>query len=281
LRQRRQGTPCPGVCGETSVTGLTVNGVHTMLIYSGQGVPAEGVGTTWFAGAVAHNEKVLYELAPGEQVVDLGLGGVVSRQVEVLDAAGLRAECGGHADGLHDVHLTRLMQARDEGWAGLAVATGGEVLAAVTDDPAAAHEHGVSRLVVEYGMSALCRYRPGEPWGFLEPMLAAHYRDVDDDLWGATRDGDRLCLRGEIDSGNVARFALVLGGAVAGGLRVVDLTELKFCSVAGMRTIAAVAQSVATRGEQLVLLGGCAPVRRILTLFGLADHPGVRLGGGQ
>ena len=73
----------------------------------------------------------------------------------------------------------------------------------------------------------------------------------------------------------------MLGGAVAGGLRVVDLTELKFCSVEGMRTIAAVAQSVSTRGEQLVLRGGCAPVRRILTLFGLADHPGVRLGGGQ
>ena len=81
------------------MTGLTVNGVHTMLIYSGQGVPAEGVGTTWFAGAVAHNEKVLYELAPGEQVVDLGLGGVVSRQVEVLDAAGLRASAAGMPTG--------------------------------------------------------------------------------------------------------------------------------------------------------------------------------------
>jgi len=259
-----------------------------MVMYAADSARGSAALVTWIAGAVDRGEKVLYELAPGESSdsvlrsswAGLAQDAVASGQLEMLDTAGLRAECGGRADGLHDVHRSRMARARDDGWAGLAIATGGEVLTAVVQhEPSElTHDRGVTQLV-DYGMSSLCRYHPDESAALLDAMLAAHHPEFDDEIWGATLLGDRLRVRGEIDMSNAARVAPVLRGAVAVGVRAVDVAELEFCAAAGVRSLATVADILAARGEQLAVVGAGPALRRVFALVGLTEHPGIALAG--
>jgi anti-anti-sigma factor len=267
------------------VTEVALGAVHTMLVYDVRGGRPHSTVARWIVGAAARREKILYELAPGEDPdlvlrsarFRLGQDLTASGRLELLDAAGLRAESGGGADGLHDVHRARLRQARGQGWAGLAVVTGGAVLTAVADrEPAGlVHERGVARLVAEHGISALCCHHTGEAPNLLDAMLAVHVT-VDDVLWGADLVGERLRLRGEIDASNADRVVPVLSGAIAAGVRVVDLATLTFCSAAGVRAIVAAANTLQP-GDVLVLVDPNPSLRLIFHLVGLVDHDAVSI----
>lgn len=257
--------------------------MHTLLLCEQPGASAV---TAWIAGAVRRGEKVLYELAPGEDADTvlrsasrdgLGTDAVASGQLEIVDPAGLRAESSGRADGLHAVHRSRLDRARDEGWAGLAVTSAGDVLSAVApDEPIVlVHDRSIAPLVGQ-GMSALCRFSVHESPCVLDPLLSTH-RDVDDEIWGATLVDDRLRVRGEIDASDVERVRPVLHGAVAAGVRAVDLAELRFCSAAGMRSFVDIAEGLAERGDKLVVHDPSPIMMEQFTLFDLTEHPGVRM----
>jgi anti-anti-sigma factor len=261
--------------------------VHSILVYDRRTGRREQAMARWISRALGRREKVLYELARGEDPdrvlrssrARVGTDAVAAGQLEVIEAERLRAESGGAADGLAKVHRTRLHLAREEGWAGLAVASGGAVLTAVSRDEATGlvHERGVTRIVVEDGMSALCCYSTGEAPNLVDAMLAAHHADVEDELWAADVVGDRLRVRGEIDASNADRIVPVLLGALAAGVRFVDVGGLRFCAAAGVRSFAAAADTLQDDGDALVLANPGAGLRMIFALAGLLDHPCVRI----
>ena len=266
---------------------MTRERVHSILVYDVRTGRREQAMARWISHALGRREKVLYELARGEDpdrvlrssLARVGTDAIPAGQLEVIEAERLRAESGGAADGLAEVHRTRLQRARGEGWAGLAVASGGAVLSAVSRDEATGlvHERGITRVVVEDGMSALCCFSTGEAPNLVDAMLTAHYADVDDELWAADVVGDRLRLRGEIDSSNADRVVPVLLGALAAGVRVVDLAGLRFCAAAGIRSFAAAADTLKDDGDALLLANPNPGLRMIFALVGLLDRPDVRI----
>jgi hypothetical protein len=54
-----------------------------------------------------------------------------------------------------------------------------------TDAELTGYERDLERLAIEAGVRSLCRYPPEERPELLHEMLVVHYRDVDDDVWGA------------------------------------------------------------------------------------------------
>jgi anti-anti-sigma factor len=268
---------------------LGESAVHTLLV-DHRRRPAAGPGDAisgWVADALRRRQRILYELEPAESrdtvLAALARGGAGDRvagdQVEVLDAAAVRAESSGTAEGLALMHRSRATEAHARGWAGLAVVTGPVVFTAVADaDPAVMHEHGVSRVVVEAGVSALCRYRPERHPDLADLMLAGHFDDVDDGIWGARVVAGALHVRGEIDVSNAERVSRVLRGALDAGVRVVDLSELQFCAASGVRALGRAADSLPA-GETLVLAGADAMLRHVFAVLDLSDRPSVELRG--
>jgi anti-anti-sigma factor len=265
--------------------------VHTLLVDHRRRPAAAGPGdaiSTWVAVAVRRRQRILYELEPAESrdtvLAALARGGAEDRvaadQVEVLDTAAVRAESSGTAEGLALLHRSRAAEAHSRGWAGLAVVTGPAVFTAVTDaaDPAVVHEHGVNRVVREAGMSALCRYRPERQPELADLMLAGHFDDVDDAIWGARVVDGTLHVRGEIDVSNADSVSRVLRGALDAGVRVVDLSELQFCAASGVRALSRAADSLPA-GETLVLAGADAMLRHVFAVLDLSDSPSVELRG--
>jgi anti-anti-sigma factor len=261
---------------------------HTLLVGHRDQNPSTEAGdpvVVWIDDAVRRQQKVLYELDPAEDLDEVlaALGGRgAGHQVEVLEPAAVRAESSGTAEGLARMHRSRVEQAHAQGWAGLAVVTGPAVFAAVATDGADAaavmHEDAVSLVVTEAGMSALCRYQPDQHPELAEMMLAGHFDDVDDGIWGARVVAGALHLRGEIDVSNADRVSHVLQGALDAGVRVVDLSELRFCAAVGVRALGLAAGSLPA-GETLVLAGADAMLRRVFSVVGLLNRASLELGG--
>jgi anti-anti-sigma factor len=257
---------------------------HTLLVDHrdrGRPVGLEDPIAVWIGEAIRRRQRVLYELEPAESrdsVFAALLGCQVGGQVEVLESAAVRAESSGTAEGLALMHRSRSDEAHGQGWSGLAVVTGSAVLAAVSagTDTAVLHEQGVSRMVVEAGMSALCRYRPDHQPELAAVMLAGHFKDVDDEIWGTRVVAGVLHLRGEIDASNNDRVAHVLLGALDAGVRVVDLSELQFCAAAGVRALVRAADSLPT-GDALVIANADVTLQHLFSVVGLPDHPSVEL----
>jgi hypothetical protein len=153
--------------------------------------------SAWLADAVGRGEKVLVLRAPGEDasMLDRSLAAaglnpsvvVGSGQVEVLDSARWRAESGGRAQRLYELHLGQVRRAGRDGFPGVAM-TGNErqSRALVRDDAELlAHERNIDRLVADPGVQALCRYPVRDVGDVLHEILRLHYRDIVDDLWQA------------------------------------------------------------------------------------------------
>ncbi len=255
---------------------------HTLLVEHRDRDPG-GAGdaiAVWIGAAVRRRQRILYELEPEESrdtVLAALLDGCEGHQLEVLEPAVVRAESSGTAEGLALMHRLRVDQAHAQGWAGLAVVTGPAVLAAVADGADTTtrmHEHAVSGPVVEAGMSALCRYRPDHRPELADVMLAGHFDDVDDDIWGARLVAGTLRLRGEIDISNDDRVAHVLRGALDSGVRVLDLSELGFCAAAGVQALVRAADSLPA-GDTLVIAGADATLQHLLSVVGPSDRLAV------
>jgi anti-anti-sigma factor len=154
----------------------------------------------------------------------------------------------------------------------------------VTRDDAelAGYEREIERLAADSGVRSLCRYPTGERPGLLGDMLAVHHRAVEDKDWAAEMAGDRLRVRGEIDASNADRFATVLHAAVAEGLRLVDLSGLRFCALAGARVLASASSFISDPqhgGAPLALVEVNPGLVKLLRLTGFADDPGLQLTG--
>jgi anti-anti-sigma regulatory factor len=173
-------------------------------------------------------------------------------------------------------------EAHAGGWSGLAVVTGPTVFTAVAADTAEAvmHELGVGRVIAETGMSALCRYRPPQHPHLAEVMLGGHFDEVDDAIWGARAVDGVLHLRGEIDLSNTDRLAHVLRGALGAGVRVVDLSGLRFFAVSAVRALRSAAGSLPA-DETLVVTGADVLLHQVFSVVDLSDVPSIELRGGS
>jgi anti-anti-sigma factor len=92
-------------------------------------------------------------------------------------------------------------------------------------------------------------------------------------------DGDvTLCVVGEIDMATADEFADRLHTLIAAAHSpaFVDLSEVRFLDSSGINALAGAARIAAGAGVNLVLLAPSAPVRRALTLSGLARAFEVR-----
>jgi anti-anti-sigma factor len=108
-------------------------------------------------------------------------------------------------------------------------------------------------------------------------MLRLHPCSVEDETWAATVVGDRLRVRGEIDADNVDEFARVLRSAVSAGVSKVDLSEVRFFAVAGVRALLVAAELLHDKGQPLTVIDPHVGRGRVLLLSVAADHPGVQL----
>ena len=262
--------------------------VHTLLV-SASPPRDRSVVAAWIAGAVGRGERVLYKHAPNEDAAavlsrslpEVGLDAAVltSGQVQLADTTALRAETGGRHDGLYGLHLEQLRQATREGFAGLALTGDAAAMHTITptDSELIGYERCLERLAVEAGVRSLCRYPPEERPGLLGEMLAVHYRDVDDEVWGAELVDGCLRVRGEIDFTAAGRFSAVLRAALTAGVRTVDAFGLTFCDVAAVRVLVSAADAFQQDGVPLALVGVDGGLARMLAVTGADQWAGLRL----
>ncbi len=84
-----------------------------------------------------------------------------------------------------------------------------------------------------------------------------------------------LKLTGEIDAGNAHLVErALLEHAPGGGSLHVDLTELSFCDVAGIRALVSCAQTP-EGNRRLILHGVPAQIERVMNVMGWAELPGL------
>jgi anti-anti-sigma factor len=243
----------------------------------------------WIAAAVGRREKVVYKHAPTEDAaavlgwslpaagVDPGVLG--SGQVQLADTAELHAETGGRHAALYALHLQQLEQATRDGFAGLALTGDAAAMRTVTRDEAelVGYERELERLAVESGVRSLCRYSLDAHRGLLEAMLVEHYRDVADDMWSVRVADGRLRVRGELEFSNADRFAPVLRAALAAGVRAVDVSELEFCDVAGVRALISGTDVLPRTALPLMVLDADGTLARVLRLTGALDTGVLRV----
>ena len=242
---------------------------------------------TWVADALGRGERVLYKHAPTEDAAavlhrTLASAGadpavVTSGRVELIDTARVYAEL--RRGTLVDLHLEQARRAVRDGFTGLAITTDAVALTHhVGDDRVlSTHEDHLGRLLHESDVRVrlLCNYPARRGAAIVDDMLRWHHQDVEDDLWAAVVSGGRLLVRGEIDASNADRFARVLDAAVDDGLRVLDVSRLHFCALAGARVLATAAATLHERGERLLLTGADAGLRQLLAISGILEEPGL------
>jgi anti-anti-sigma factor len=262
--------------------------MHGLLIYASPRREQSAVAS-WIAQALGRGEKVLYKHAPtedaaavlGRSLPEAGLDAAVlsSGRVELVNTTDLRAASGGRHERLYELHLESARQAAREGFTGLALTGNAAAMRTITRNEIelSGYERDLDRLAHEFDVPSLCRYPDEEQPELLDDMLEVHFRDVDDEHWAAAVVGDRLRVRGEIDFNNADRFAAVLHAVVAGGLHRVDLSELEFCAVAGIRALLSAADQPRRSAATLTLEAVPAVVARLLTLTGAVDHPNLQL----
>ncbi|MFI0416758.1 STAS domain-containing protein [Spongiactinospora sp. 9N601] len=88
-----------------------------------------------------------------------------------------------------------------------------------------------------------------------------------------------LRVEGEIDANSAARFLAALRGAARslGGDITLDLGELSFIDLGGLRAIVEVAGEIGAEGRNLVLSPVAPHVRQLIQIIGWDTAPGLSL----
>ena len=257
---------------------------HTLLLHSTR-QRGEIALAAWIQAAVDRGDKVLVKHAASTAALhrilpafELDAGVLGSGRVELVDAEAMGVRCGGRHERLYELHVELAEQAHQEGFAGLATTADGSALRALTRDAIelVEHERDIQRLAARRQVRALCRYHPDTEARLLPDALQIHHHDVDDDIWTAAISDDQLWIRGELDASNADRLAQVLKASVSDGVTAVNLSELDFCAVAGVRTFMEAADALYP-GRELVLIGASPFLTKTFTITGCDNHPALRL----
>jgi anti-anti-sigma regulatory factor len=263
--------------------------MHTLLVPASPARDRSAVAT-WIADAVGRREKVLYKHAPTEDAASVltrslpeaGVDPAVLRsgEVQLADTTALRTQTGGGHEALLALHRHQLGEATRAGFAGLALTGDAAAMLTITSDERelAGYERGLERLAAEAGVRSLCRYTADQERALLDDMLAVHYRDVADDVWSVAVVDHRLCIRGEVDFSNAARFAPVVRAALRAGIRTLDASELVFCDVAGIRALVSAAGALPPGAPPLTVAGADGVLASMLHLTGALNCRVLQMG---
>ena len=90
-------------------------------------------------------------------------------------------------------------------------------------------------------------------------------------------------LRGELDVATAPRLEQRVDTLIQRGVHhlVVDLADLSFCDLAGVRVLMGADRQLRAVGGRLTLLGPCRWVSCILTVFDLTDRLPIQSGAGS
>ncbi|MDN5749282.1 MAG: STAS domain-containing protein [Pseudonocardia sp.] len=241
----------------------------------------------WVRAAVTRGERVLCKHAPTDAALTQLTAWLTPTdpattspdgqprpgQVQFLDAAELFTATDGHHEALRKLHVELIDRARDEGFTGLASTSDEAATRAATADleQLRAHERDLDQLTRELPLRALCRYPDHMAPALRDEMLAVHHRAVTGQLWHATVADDAIWVGGELDLSNTDRLLATLYAATTAGIRCIDVSEVRFCSVSGVRALIAVADTLVTHDTRLQLRHPPPPMARVLALLRLTD----------
>ncbi len=168
-----------------------------------------------------------------------------------------------------------------EGYAGLSVVT--EATSLGPDDAARGaaieYELAVDALAARLPVSAMCAYDAGVLGEAAAQLSVVHPQrrtafPAEDPGFSLFHDNGVLRLVGEIDIANRRLFALACDAAVATTTRadvVIDLADLAFIDVSGLRQLACLAHELAVAGRDLTLTRAPALAQRCIPLLGSRD----------
>lgn len=260
---------------------------HPLLVHRSLERERQQTGA-WITDALAHGDKVLikhrFATRAEQSTLDELTGTVMaarqSGQLRIIDAEQCYTETCGDPQALYEWHVAQVQQAREQGYSGVSMTGDGAALHVIVPDAEqlVAHERDLDRLTAEAGVRTLCRYdqRIEQP-ELLTQLAGVHYHSVHDVIWSTEQCIDRLVVRGEIDISNAERFVAVLCAAVADSLRVVDLAEVQFLSVAGSTALAHVAQWLREHGDQLVLVNVPSVVMCVFSALDFVARTGAEV----
>lgn len=223
----------------------------------------------WVTGALARGAKVLHRAAePGRLVRDLGEAAgtaAESGQLEIVAAHTAHTMTDGVPRALHQMFEDLVGRAMGDGYREVVLTADEDAVRIMVPEAGdrVAHEHDLDRLATLPGVGVCCSYdlRVEQP-DVVESVVGVHFGCVDDILWSARLQDDRLVVRGEIDVSNAIRFGSALSAAAAHGVRTVDLGGVTALSAAGARAFEVTADFLGKRGERLRLTNMSPPVRR-------------------
>jgi anti-anti-sigma factor len=260
---------------------------HPLLVYESPERERQRT-EAWITDALAHGEKVLvkhwFSARAQRWALDELTGAAMTArqrgQLEIIDAEQCHTDTGGDPQALFEWHVAQVQRAREQGYPGVSMTADGTALHVIVPDAEqlVSHERDLDRLTAEAGVRALCRYdRRIERPALLTQLAGVHYHSVHDAIWSTEERIGRLVVRGEIGISNAERFAAVLHAAVADSLRIVDLAEVRFMSVAASAALARVAEWLREHDDQLVLVNVSPVVMRMFSALDFVARAGAEV----
>lgn len=251
---------------------------HALLTYRSQVSQRERT-LAWIKDSLARGDKVVYRAVPPAGLADeLGaVGRTASKtgQLEIVDAQRSFLETDGGHRSLRELHENLVRAAFDDGYRAVALAADAGALRVMAPEPAErlAHEHDLERLASLAGVRILCCHdlRAEQP-DVLEALAGLHFRWTDDVLWSARLSGGRLLVRGEIDADNAGRFGATLRGAVAHGVRTVDLGGVTVFSASALRVFDDTVALIQNLDERLRLVNLRPTVHQVISTLRLTGE---------
>lgn len=175
-----------------------------------------------------------------------------------------------------------------------AAASGYEVVRSAGGPPPAVTDNGRSRELPAYERRArslfdgrrlvsLCSYDarrvpPVSLLGIIEAHPVVLYALGGDGRLAVRSDGAELAAAGWLDATTLGVLVAPLGAAVHLGVDVsVDLGDVDFVDVSGLRLLADAARELHARGRRLLVSHAPAPVPTMLSLLGLSETEGLVL----
>ena len=253
---------------------------HQMLLHESTAERASGL-MSWVRQGLANNEKVIWSQDPAEPE-EVSLTGILSRNG--MDAAGLLA-----AGALARLPLGEYFRpgaragmverALAEGYRAVRITCAAAAALTVQTWPAymrVEREIGVD--CQAFPLRSLCQYQQtAMREDQLREVTGIHLRGIRHSLLTTAAGRAGVALAGEVDVSNETVLTYVVQAAVAsaGSALYLELSQLRFLSLAGCQLLDSGTRPFRARGGRVVLSGVSGSVALVIGLTGLDKQPGV------
>ena len=255
---------------------------HLLLIHHTEQERRAGVAT-WVRCGLELGEKILY-IEPPDEPAERSLVNVLAEQQVVVDGAAARGQLQilrAHediysADGLTDAVDHALAQ----GYRGVRLSaeapTAREVLSGTAHQDL---EWATNLLCRTRPVSVLCQYSAEMAREALPEVSAMHGDGVRETLLHTAPRPGGIAIRGEVDVSNHDVLRCVVQAATLGAADsfVVDLSQLEFLDVSGVRALLEATKSYRQSGGRVRLRRPQHPVNRVLDLCRVDQAGGLRV----